>query len=131
MPRSLKEYDWKAIGVSTFLLLAAVLAIHAAGYDVASYQQEYSARQANSDQESAEQTVAVYTKALAAFTGVLALFTVVLAGASLWQGYITQQSLKLAREEFLATHRPEIIIHSVTFTNVQQGTNEAKHDKSA
>jgi hypothetical protein len=42
------------------------------------------------------------------FTGVLALFTIALVGASVWQGRLTQQSIELARQEFIATHRPKL-----------------------
>ncbi len=44
-------------------------------------------------------------------TEVIAAFTVVLALASIYQGYLTRQSINLGRAEFNATHRPEIIVH--------------------
>ncbi|HEX3652778.1 MAG TPA: hypothetical protein VHU18_08140 [Rhizomicrobium sp.] len=52
------------------------------------------------------QAVAEYTEWLAGFTAVLAFFTIVLAGASVWQGRLTRQSIDLARDDFTATHRP-------------------------
>src|SRR5947209_3059276 len=102
MPDWLKEYDWKAIGASVLLLLAVILAIHATGFDVPPNQQEYGTPGADTAQQGAEQTIATYTIYLTWFTGLLALFTVILAGASIWQGYLTQQSIMLARDEFLA-----------------------------
>src|ERR1700709_1925316 len=42
------------------------------------------------------------------FSAVLALLTSVLAWASVRQGKQTQQSIDLARNEFLTTHRPRI-----------------------
>jgi hypothetical protein len=59
------------------------------------------------------ETVAEYTKWLAGFTAVLAFFTVLLAGAGFWQGRLTRDSINLARDEFLATHRPKVKILSV------------------
>ena len=44
------------------------------------------------------------------FTGVLALFTIVLAGASIWQGVLTRQGIVLGNKEFVATHRPKIVV---------------------
>ena len=63
------------------------------------------------------QSVAEYTRLLAWFTAILAAFTIVLAGASVWQGYLTRNSIKLARDEFNATHRPKIFVHTVSVTD--------------
>lgn len=56
------------------------------------------------------------------FTGVLAVFTVVLAGASIWQGRLTRQSIVLARDEFNASHRPKIRVRH--FRNVSKKAGE-------
>jgi hypothetical protein len=70
-------------------------------------------------QDIAAEIVAYYTKVLAWFTGVLAL-------ASIGQGFMllradkttrisadaAAESVKLARAEFIATHRPKITIHT-------------------
>jgi hypothetical protein len=50
---------------------------------------------------------------IAIFTLVLACFTLVLAGASIWQGRLTQQTIKLAQQEFAATNRPNIAMLSL------------------
>jgi len=52
------------------------------------------------------------TDPIGLFTLVLAIFTVVLAGTSFWQGRVTQRSLKLATDEFRATHRPRVTVRS-------------------
>jgi hypothetical protein len=59
------------------------------------------------------QSVAVYTRLLAYFTAALAVLTLGLAGAGFWQGYLTNNSIKLARDEFNATHRPQIEIQRI------------------
>ncbi len=44
------------------------------------------------------QSVAIYTRLLAYFTAALAVLTLVLAGASLWQAYLTRESIDEARK---------------------------------
>lgn len=56
------------------------------------------------------------------FTFVLAIFTVVLAATSIWQGILTRRSIGLAREEFLATHRPRVRVRWIS------GPNSAEND---
>jgi hypothetical protein len=60
------------------------------------------------------QREAVYTEQLAEFTLLLVAFTVVLAGASIWQGILTRQSINLARQEFVASHRPRLKVRLLT-----------------
>jgi hypothetical protein len=43
-----------------------------------------------------------------AYTAVMAMFTIVLAATSGWQGWLTRQTINLAREEFEASHRPKL-----------------------
>lgn len=47
------------------------------------------------------------------FTAVLAAFTIVLAGASIWQGRLTRESIDLAGKEFVATHRPRLRVRMI------------------
>jgi hypothetical protein len=46
-------------------------------------------------------------------TTIVSAFTIVLAYSTRYQGRLTREAIKLARDEFNATHRPRIIIHSV------------------
>lgn len=59
-------------------------------------------------QDAAAETVAVYTEVLAWFTGVLAI-----VGGS--QGYLLYRQIRLARDEFHATHRPRIRVRRIVF----------------
>jgi hypothetical protein len=59
----------------------------------------------NSEKETAEQAIAYYTFWLT-------IVTAILAGATVGLGAISVYQLKLARAEFIATHRPKITIHA-------------------
>ena len=59
-------------------------------------------------EESASEQIARYTRLLAYYTGALMVFTAVLALVSIWQGKIAQKSIRLARDEFVAAHRPKL-----------------------
>jgi hypothetical protein len=59
----------------------------------------------NSEKETAEQAIAHYTFWLT-------IVTAILAGATVGLGAISVYQLKLARTEFIATHRPKITIHA-------------------
>ena len=52
-----------------------------------------------------------------AFTAVLAVLTVALVVAGLWQGRLTQQSIQLARDEFISTHRPRLMLREAFLGN--------------
>jgi hypothetical protein len=61
-----------------------------------------------------------YTKQLASYTGSLSTFTFCLVAVTVglvvigvWQGFQLQKSVRLAREEFLSTHRPRIRVRRV------------------
>ena len=43
----------------------------------------------------------------------MAAFTFVLAGVSGWQGWMIRKQIALAREEFISTHRPKIVLRDV------------------
>ena len=43
----------------------------------------------------------------------VAAFTFVLAGVSGWQGWMIRKQIALAREEFISTHRPKIVLRDV------------------
>ena len=47
------------------------------------------------------------------FAAAIAAFTLALFFASIWTNILTSRTIKLARDEFNASHRPRIIIHSV------------------
>ena len=56
-----------------------------------------------------ESITAIATAIMAAFTGCLWWST-----KKLWE--TTEKSIELAREEFIATHRPKLRVHSISFT---------------
>jgi len=59
---------------------------------------------------------------IAYYTLWLTFFTLALATVGIVQGVFTKQQIALARDEFNATHRPDIIVHSVQFVFQQHGT---------
>jgi hypothetical protein len=48
----------------------------------------------------------------------IAIFTIVLAIVTNRQARLTRKSIDLARDEFLASHRPKIIVHSIEFRRI-------------
>ena len=55
-------------------------------------------------------------------TGIIAIFTIVLAAVSLYQGILTRRAITLGNREFVASHRPKLVIrdaylHMPTPTN--------------
>jgi len=72
--------------------------------------------------EKAEEALARYTYWLMIFTGVLAFATVALGVATLGLYFAGERQLRLAREEFLSTHRPKIRIkHLLIRNDIWQG----------
>lgn len=65
-------------------------------------------------QDASARTVATYTKVLAWFTGVLAAF-------GMTQGYLLLRQVRLARDEFNATHRPRIRVRRIVFDGYGPG----------
>jgi len=51
------------------------------------------------------------------FTGWLTIFTAVLAGVGVAQGFLVFDQIRLAREEFNATHRPRVIARAFQITS--------------
>lgn len=105
-----QPFGWRSVAVATLTAFLAWTALVQPPHREFGYNAYSVAAPISSDER-----VADYTEALAAFTALLAAFTIVLAGASLWQGNITRNALKLARDEFNATHRPKIRIRAVGF----------------
>jgi hypothetical protein len=63
---------------------------------------------------------------IAVATVFIGVFTFVLARITGRQAKLTRESIELARDEFLSSHRPEIIVHSVELAfDVVNGTDEA------
>ena len=62
-----------------------------------------------------DERIADYTRWLMWFTGALMVFTAALAVVGIWQGILTRQSINLARDEFLASHRPQLVLRRVMF----------------
>lgn len=67
------------------------------------------------DRRLAEYTgkLSTYTENLARYTFWLVIVTAVLAGIGVWQGCQLKRSIDLARDEFISTHRPKIIIRAI------------------
>jgi hypothetical protein len=71
-----------------------------------------------------DEDMAKYTKQLSFYTCWLVVFTAILALVAIWQGVQLKRSLDLAREEFISTHRPKIILR-----NFQIGDREIPDGK--
>lgn len=61
-----------------------------------------------------DRELAEYTRQLALFTAALVFATVLLGIIGVWQGWLTREVVGLAREEFVASHRPKIILRNVS-----------------
>jgi hypothetical protein len=72
---------------------------------------------------SGDALTAAYTRQVATYTGLLFLATVVLAGFGAYQGWLTKRGLDVARADFVAVHRPKIIVRGfeIQNTNVPVG----------
>jgi hypothetical protein len=96
---------------------------------IATYQHATNSTPNQSPPDAATQTIADYTELLAWFTAILAI-------ASIAQGWFIKQQIRLARDEFSATHRPRIILReaytapdngnpvTVTYTLENTGSSE-------
>ncbi len=56
-------------------------------------------------------------------TAFIAIFTVVLASVTGRQARLARESIALARDEFLASHRPELKIHSIRILDSDQSVS--------
>jgi hypothetical protein len=65
------------------------------------------------EREKPEEALARYTWWLTAFTCVLAFATIGLGAATLWLCLASERQFRLARDEFVASHRPKIRIKHV------------------
>lgn len=54
-------------------------------------------------------------------TVVIAVFTIILAAVAIFQGHLLEKQIKLARKEFISTHRPRVRIR--TMRALAEGTN--------
>ena len=70
--------------------------------------------------ESPEQAIARYNGDLVVFTAILATATIILAVATVGLGIGTIFQIRLARAEFIQTHRPQIILRDVWMENNKQ-----------
>ncbi len=69
------------------------------------------------EKEKTDEALARYTRYLAWFTGILAVATIVLGAATIWLGLAGERQFKLARNEFLSTHRPELRLKHIWFAS--------------
>jgi len=65
--------------------------------------------------ENPEEAIARYNQWLTIFTGILAGFTAILAVATVGLGAMNFFQLRLARAEFISTHRPKLIVRQFVF----------------
>jgi hypothetical protein len=107
---------WRALAFASLLAFLSIGALVGPPAYEQSGQLSYYAS-AGSAPVTPDERLADYTEALARFTKWLVLVTGALFVASVWQGWLTRRSVNLARDEFLASHQPEIVIHTVEFTN--------------
>lgn len=68
---------------------------------------------ADQDRPRAEDRIADYTAQLRDFTELLAVATGLLFAATTWLAWLTYRGVKLGRDEFVATHRPRMIVRFV------------------
>lgn len=66
------------------------------------------------DKLDTDRELVEYTRQLAFFTAALVGATVLLGIIGVWQGWLTRNVIGLAREEFVASHRPKIILRNVS-----------------
>jgi hypothetical protein len=112
-----------------WIVYAGAMGFAVGGSFVAAYQTTLphhetsaAAEQSTSDQEAKEkpeQALARYTLWLTVFTGVLAFATVGLGIATVGLYAAGEKQFGLARDEFIATHRPRIVLKDVSYINGQ------------
>ena len=68
--------------------------------------------------------VAYYTLWITLFTGMLAVI-------GIGQGILSSQQIALARDEFSATHRPKIVVHSVRYDPIFGESGDTELDRPA
>ncbi len=66
------------------------------------------------EKAKADRQLVEYTGELAAFTKWLVAATILLAAIAIWQGVQLMRTVDLGREEFIAAHRPRIILRDST-----------------
>jgi hypothetical protein len=114
--RFLKNWLLVAILLATWsLCLGAISAGFLIAFQVPSKIAEYQRAQAEATNkpqpDAATEKIAEWTIVLAAFTGVLAI-------ASIWQGGFIKDQIKLARQEFAATHRPKVRVRRISLVGL-------------
>jgi hypothetical protein len=112
---SFRDIDWTAIVASALVLAFGILVLVPAAFYIdhggqPQYEHGAASTGDQSVQDIAAQGVAYYTEMLAWFTAVLAVASTAQGIFLLRAESLTRQSVKLAREEFNATHRPRVYI---------------------
>lgn len=105
---------WPAIPLAVLILLAMI------GFSFSKHppqhthpNQSSSASQNDIDPRTPEQRLADYTLWLERFTGLLAVVSAVQIGFLLRADMLTRRSINLARQEFVASNRPELDIRFI------------------
>lgn len=69
---------------------------------------------ADEERENREKETAI-NYGIRNFTGWLVIGTFLLGAIAIWQGYLIHQQIKLARREFISSHRPRLAIKDLNF----------------
>ena len=113
--------------IALLLCLAVALAVFSsrnASIEQSAQPHKYYASNAQSQKESAEEAIARYNWWLTLFTAILAVATVGLGSATVGLYFAGRNQLQLARNEFLSTHRPELRLKHIWFSQDGQGPSE-------
>jgi hypothetical protein len=113
---------WIAGAISLFLLLAMVFGTVSISVPIKAKDHDECvayAKQNHSDDSACKENETLWERGLsdpiAYETMWLALFTWALASVGVIGGILTYEQIRLARDEFNAANRPEIVIHSVKY----------------
>jgi hypothetical protein len=108
------DYPQKRV-IAFLLCLVVMIAVSSsrAPIEPSAQAQKHYASNHQSQNESAEEAIARYNWWLTLFTAILAVATMGLGGATVGLFFAGRNQLHLARAEFIATHRPKIIVYGV------------------
>ena len=129
---------WLVVWVGLPVLIFAAVTLSASYFSISVPAKEHqyclqAAQQAGNKKPECPLNETILDRALGApiafFTLLLVYFTGVLAVVGIGQGLLASEQIALARDEFNATHRPEIIIHSVKYAPEVHKSGDEDLDK--
>lgn len=104
---------WQIAVVIALALLLFCGAIHVPQGSQADQHSNYSSQEVASQEETSDDRIADYTWGLELFTAVLAIVGCFQMYFVLRADQTARKSIDLAREEFIATHRPKVIVRFI------------------